>query len=223
MKTPVIHLLSNPITDPREIRSISEVSQLKNYGFDYIQVINSPWSEEIPEISRICNQRPFTLTKGHYGCYRAHKDAVRQFLTDDVDGLFIFECDAVMAVPINELINRMNRASEICKKYDLLTFTLGFKHGGKTIENIEHDVITITQFIETHAYYIPIKSKQIFLDMFEKPWDTIDYCYTIYFYDQMQYKIGTFNDRPICVQGDGMSLLNNTLKNSEQIYRNIRY
>lgn len=223
MKIRAVHLLSNPTTDPREIRSISEISQLKNHGFDYIQIVNPPWSEEIPETSRQCNLRPFKLTKGHYGCYKAHKDAILQYLTDDIDGLLMFECDAILTVPFDEFLRRINRASTICKDFDLLTFTFGPKHGGKTIHRIEHDVITITQFIETHAYYIPIKSKEIFIDMFNKPWDALDYCYTIYFYDQMQYKIGTFNDRPISAQATGKSLIDNWVKTSEEHFKHLQY
>lgn len=222
MKIKIVQLFTN-LDDKREKRSLDEISKLSNYGIPYHSIVNKIWTDEIPEEQRQCNLRPFTLTKAHYGCYRAHKDAITEYLTHDIDGLFIFECDAVMAIPIEEFVSRMYRVATICKDFDLLTFTMGFKHGGKTISKIEHDVITISQFIETHSYYVPIKSREIFMNMFSKPWDALDYCYTIYFYDQMQYKIGTFNDRPICVQGDGLSLIDNKIKTSENIYRETRY
>lgn len=221
MTLKAIHLLTNP-SDEREQRSIKDISSLSYFGIEYIQIINPKFDGEMDPNQRERGGRPFELNKGHYGCYKAHKDAIFKYLNDDTDGLLIFECDSIFAFDIHKIRNRISRAIEACKKYDLLTFTFGPKHGGKMIDDYG-DIMTITQFIETHAYYIPGKSKEIFFDVLNKPWDALDYVYTIYLYDQAKHKIGTFKDRATFVQANGISLIDNTFKTSEDYWKQAKY
>lgn len=216
-----VHLLTNP-GEPRELRSIIELTLvLKQAGIDYIQIVNTVWKGEIPA-PRECNDRPFTLTPAHYGCYLAHKNAIAQHL--DVEGLWVFECDAVFTVEHMEAINRMKRVAEVCRLHpEIVAFTLGYRHNGQGMTRPEQDIITINQWIETHAYYIPWSSKPIFDAIFSKPWDAYDYVLTIYLCDHLRAQIGIFSDRPICVQGIGTSLIDNKLKGSEPHFRNVRY
>lgn len=225
MKLKIIHLLTDPDSN-REKRSINDITQLQSIG-EIEWYINKKWDKEIDTNIRAANDRPFELTKGHYGCYKAHKDAILEHLysKDDfpADALLIFECDAIFAFPIEEIIRRINRAYELCINHDLQVFTFGPKHGGKTIEELDNDGITITQFIETHAYMIPLKSKDLFIDIFNRPWDALDYVYTIYLYDQMKLKIGTFKDQATIVQANGNSLIDNRFKDSENHHKYSKY
>lgn len=216
-----IHLLTNP-NDQREARSIIEIQQIVELaGFQYIQNINPRYEGEIPT-TRECNDRPFTLTPAHYGCYLAHKQAIQQHLGRE--GLLIFECDAVFTVDYDEAVRRIKRAMEVCREHpEIVVFQFGYRHAGQGISRPTDDVITINQFIETHAYYIPWSSKPIFDAVFSKDWDAYDYTITIYICDQTGGQIGIFADRPICVQGIGVSLIDNKLKGSEPHFRNVRY
>lgn len=216
-----IHLLSNK-DDPREQRSILELMLvMKEAGIEYIQKINPVWSGDIPPV-RECNDRPFTLTKAHYGCYKAHRDAIIEHL--DQDGLWMFECDAVFTVEHSEAVRRLKRAVEVCQEHpEIMLFTLGYRHNGQGISRPTDDVITINQFIETHAYYVPWSSKPVMDSIFSKPFDALDYVYTIYLCDQTGAQIGIFADRPIAVQGVGQSLIDGKIKGSESHFRNVRY
>ncbi len=216
-----VHLLTHP-DDQREARSIAELIQIMPLaGVNYVPIVNPVWTGDIPT-PRECNDRPFELTKAHYGCYKAHKDAIAAHLGDE--GLWVFECDAVFTIPIEEAAQRMKRVVEVCNKHpEIVLFTLGYRHAGQGIRRPEDDVITINQFIETHAYFIPASSKPVLDAIFAKDWDALDYVYTIYLLDQLGMQVGIFDDRPICVQGIGTSLIDNKLKGSEPHFRNVRY
>lgn len=216
-----IHLLTNK-DDPRESRSITELMLIMNEAnYDYVQIVNPLWPHGFPE-PRECNDRPFKLTSAHYGCYKAHKDAITEHLGEE--GLWIFECDAVFTVDHQEAVKRLKRAVEVCNAHpEIVAFTLGYRHNGQGITQPEPDIITINQWIETHAYFVPGSSKPIFDAIFAKDWDALDYVYTIYLLDQLHLQIGIFADRPIAVQGIGVSLIDNKLKGSEPHFRNVRY
>lgn len=216
-----IHLLSNP-DDHREARSILELKQIMDLaGYRYEQVVNKPYKGKMPPC-RECNDRPFLLTEAHYGCYLAHKEAIAKYL--EWEGLWIFECDAVFAVDYDEAARRMKRAVEVCQKHpEIVVFTLGYKHNGQVIAQPEPDVVTINQWIETHAYYVPPTSAKVMQEIYSEPWDAADYTYTIRLCDRMGAQVAIFNDRPICVQGIGNSLIDGKLKGSEPHFRNVRY
>lgn len=218
-----VHLLTNP-DDHREYRSAMELRQVMDMaGYRYEQVVNKQLesTEEVPA-PRECSDRPFLLTAAHYGCYKAHKEAIAKYL--EWEGLWIFECDAVFTVDYDEAAKRMKRAVEVCKKHpEIVAFTLGYRHNGQVTAQPELDVCCINQWIETHAYYVPYSSKPILDVIFSEPWDALDYTYTIRLCDRLGAPIAIFNDRPICVQGIGVSLIDNKLKGSEPHFRNVRY
>lgn len=216
-----VHLLTNP-TDHREARSIGELCQIMPLaGVNYVPIVNPIWTEPLP-IPRECNDRPFELTSAHYGCYRAHKDAIAAHIGEE--GLWIFECDAVFTVDHEEAAKRMKRVVEVCNKHpEIMLFQLGYRHNGQGMLRIEDDVITINQFIETHSYFIPGSSKPVFDAILAEPWDAYDYTITIRICDRLGGHVGIFDDRPICVQGVGTSLIDNKLKGSEPHFRDVRY
>ncbi len=216
-----VHLLSHP-DDQREARSIAELVQIMPLaGVNYVPIVNPVWTGEIPT-PRECNDRPFELTRAHYGCWKAHRDAITQYL--DESGLWIFECDSVFTVDHQEAAQRMKRVVEVCNKHsDIMLFQLGYRHNGQGMRRVEDDVITINQFIETHSYFIPGSSKPVFDSILAEPWDAYDYTVTIRACDRLGAQIGIFDDRPICVQGIGTSLIDNKLKGSEPHFRNVRY
>jgi GR25 family glycosyltransferase involved in LPS biosynthesis len=220
MKLRAVHLLSEP-DSKREERSRCEVSRLAKYRIQYIQIVNEPWTGEVPP-SREANDREFKLTPRHYGCYKAHKDAIEKYLVG-VDALLVFECDACFTEGVCKFYSRIRRAYQACIDGKLLAFTFGPKHDGKTIDTVGKDVIVITQFIETHAYMIPFASRATFMDAFAKPWDALDYVYTIYLYDHAKHRIGTFRDRATAFQGLGMSLIDGMIKTSETHWKHKIY
>lgn len=220
MKVRLVHLLSEPTTE-RERRSIAEVSALAQFGAQYIQIVNPVYDGEVPP-EREANDRVFTLTKAHYGCWKAHRDAIAEYLTDDIDALLISECDTVFVESPDKIWSRIERAVDVCQRHDILAFTLGYKHNSKTLETID-DVILISQWIESHCYLLLPKSKPVFMEMFAQPHDAYDYCLTIYLLDRGHQRVATFSDRPLAVQCRGVSLIDNRDKTSEDFFRAVRY
>lgn len=214
-----VHLLTNP-REAREQRSILEVNKLMWFGIKYIPVTNRYWTWPFPE-PREANDRGFNLTRAHYGCYLAHKEAIINYLTDDIDALLICECDCVFTLTINEVVKRLERAYRACVDHDLLCFTLGPKHGGKTVTDMGDYMVTTTRLIETHCYMIPIGAKERVLDIWNKPWDAADYIWTVYGWDRGRHRIGIFDDQIVAVQGDGESLIDGRVKNSETHFRHV--
>jgi hypothetical protein len=220
VKIKCVHLLSNP-NDKREMQSKMWLRCLPHYDIPSLEIVNAPWAGEVPP-ARLCQQRPFTLTKGMYGCWKAHKDAITNHLVD-CDFLLVCECDCIPTEAMRHFAARVHFAASACLEGNLDVFTLGYKHGGKTIDAVGSQVIVITQWIETHCYLVPMKSRQLFLEMFEKPWDQIDYAFTIYLYDQQKRRIGAFADRPAAIQADGVSLTDGSLRANEKQFMNVRH
>lgn len=213
MNFKAIHLRTNPVDD-REIRSANDVFALEKYGIKVVPWFSPVYEGEFPE-PRFAPDRPFKLTSSHYGCYKTHRNAILSHLTTNIDALLLFECDAIWTVSAEEVSQRIERAWWACQEGKLDVFTFGPKHNGKTIDTVGDDVIVISQFIETHAYMVPLKSLSYFRETFAKPWDALDYVYTVYMYDQDKSRIGTFKDRPVSVQATGKSLITGQIKTED--------
>ena len=221
MKFRAVHIRTNP-GEEREERSRQDVQGLMEYGIEYCAEYSAVCTEKPPQ-PREALDRPFLLTPRHYGCYKAHKDAILRYLDTSIDALLMFECDAVWAVSPLEMHQKIERAWWACQEGALDVFTFGPKHDGRTVDRVGDDVIVISQFIETHAYMIPLKSLSLFRETFAKPWDAVDFVYTVYLYDQGNKRIGAFRDRPVVVQANGVSLIDGVEKKSEDHWRYKSY
>lgn len=221
MNLRICHLLSRP-EDEREKRSVEAVSALSEntFGYAYTQCVNLPYDGPIPPARDDNGTRPFKLTSRHYGCWYAHKLALA-YLTDDLDCLFVAECDCVFTEPVNKVIARIWKAYIACIAHDLAAFTFGPLHGGELLEQLDGNMATTSRFIETHCYLIPAKARSVWAEMYSKDFDTIDYAISIYLLDQQHERIGIFTDKIVAVQADGMSLLDNRMKDSETHFRNL--
>lgn len=220
MKLRAVHLLTDPQSE-RERRSVADISGLQQYGIEYLAFINPIWVGEVPA-PRVAADRPFTLTNLHYGCWKAHHDAILDHFIDDLDGLLVFECDALFSESTAQFYNRIIQAYEACVRHSLVTFTFGHKHNGR-LTQLEPNIATTTQWISTHAYLIPRNGRRVFFEMLSQPWDAYDYCTTVYLYDRGHQRIGIFMDRPVTVQADGQTLIYNARNTTENYFRNLRY
>jgi len=232
-----LHLISG--TDEERVqRSLKEVSALQQFGVEY-KLINNPLYTELPpketcrrpeavradlhKLEDTGEEHWYELNPRHYGCFKAHKDSILENFKGYLDGLLVFECDAVCAVVLEEFYSRLLKLDEICKAHpDIFIVQLGFRHAGVTKEIIE-DLYVINQFIGTHAYFLPGSSREkIFELLNNRPWDAMDMWYTHYCTIE-NLKIAIFNDRPIWNQADGPSYIQAWVSSSETTYKNTRY
>jgi hypothetical protein len=77
MKIKLVHLLTRP-EDEREQRSIASLSALREFGIQYVQHVNAVNENRV------------------LGCFLAHKRAITECFSDDLDFLLVCECDCIL-------------------------------------------------------------------------------------------------------------------------------
>ena len=134
MKIKIVHLLINPehqkdVSDERwqsildkQKQSIDCFEKLK-YKFDsYTQqysIINReelPWNTcwENAIINETCEGNDsYCLSYGHYGAYMAHKRAITQEFSNDLDALIILEGDVITELNADDFFNTIKKGYEL--------------------------------------------------------------------------------------------------------------
>lgn len=202
-----MHMITDIDTE-REVDSMISLSKLENYGIEYIPCINRRYTNlppaetcEYPE--KISFEPGGKLTPAHYGCYLAHKNAVLDGIHRNEDYILVFECDAVIDVPYNKFIEKLNFACKILNDTDLLMFSFGF-HNNTNVIDINEDYWVVNKFYGAHAYLIPRKSYSVFKNLFEnEKWNVADLLYA----EKLdKFRTGIFQT-PITKQASGFSIL----------------
>jgi len=206
-KISAYHMLTDIDTD-REVKSMISLTKLKDYGIDYFPCVNKRWTELPPSDScqypeKISMEPGGKLTPGHYGCYLAHKDAFYRGMNSDSDFIFIFECDAVIDIDMNEFMSKVKFACDVLNKTDLLMFSFGYHNNSHIIDKY-NDYWTVNKFYGAHAYLIPRRSFGIIDKMYQTAkWNVSD----LLFVENLdQYKTGIF-EVPPTKQSAGYSIL----------------
>ena len=210
-KVKIIHLLSQP-TSEREQRSIESISKLGEFkDIEYTQVINKPNTDLLP--LETCN-RPndvqsepgyYKLSYGHYGCFKAHTDAIMSCpKKDDVVYLF-FECDALLLTDTEEFVNKLYEAIEISKDKKYTFFS--FAHNYEVFNEYENH-LDAGMFTDAHAYLIMgNKIDTIHNVINNSKWDAFDLWVTNNFRNEPK---GFFKE-PLVFQAKGYSLIDNKI------------
>ena len=207
----IIHLLSQP-DDEREQRSIESISKLgERQGIEYTQVINQPYSGLLPV--ETCN-RPndlqtepgyYKLSYGHYGCFKAHTDAIISCPPDDNTVYLFFECDALLLIDTEEFINKLHEAIEISKdkKYTFFSFAHNYE-----VFNEYKNHLDAGMFTDAHAYLIMgSKINKVHNVIKDSKWDAFDLWVTNNFRNDPK---GFFKE-PLVFQAKGHSLIDNKI------------
>jgi glycosyltransferase involved in cell wall biosynthesis len=201
------HILTDIDTE-REIRSMSDLTKLEDFGIQYNPVISKRYTELPPAetcaFPEIISMEPGGhLTPAHYGCYLGHRKAFESGIETDADFIFICECDCGINLPPKEFTEIIKLACDICLKDDLLVFTLGSFVNENILEEKENYYL-IDQIIGAHAYIIPKKSFKFFEKIYqEEKWNVADLFISNNIRGQ---KIGTFK-KPYTKQYAGYSIL----------------
>lgn len=206
-KVTAMHILTD-IDTPREIRSIQSLTKLKDRKINYIPVVSKRYTElppaetcQYPE--RISMEPGGKLTPGHYGCYLGHRKAFEMGLETNSDFLLIFECDAVIDVPMAEFMKKLNYACTVLQETDLFWFSFGFHNNTNIIEKNENYWI-VDGFFGAHAYLIHKKSFAEFKEMYEKSkWNVAD----LLFVEKLSHKKAGIFEKPLTLQAAGYSIL----------------
>ena len=210
-KVEIIHLLSQPNSE-REQRSIESISKLGEFkDIKYTQVVNDPNTELLP--IGTCN-RPndvqsepgyYKLSYGHYGCFKAHTDAILSCSKEDDVVYLFFECDALLLIDTEEFVNKLYKAIEISKDKKYTFFS--FAHNYEVFNEYENH-LDAGMFTDAHAYLIMgDKIDKVHNVIKDSKWDAFDLWVTNNFRNEPK---GFFKE-PLVFQAKGYSLIDNKL------------
>jgi GR25 family glycosyltransferase involved in LPS biosynthesis len=201
------HMLTD-IDSDREIQSMISLSKLSQFDIEYTTCVNKRWttlppSENCQYPDKISMEPGGRLTPGHYGCYLAHKGSFYKGIDSESDFILIFECDAVIDVPYEDFIDKLNFACDVLNSTDLIMFSFGYHNNTNIIEK-NNDYWVVNKFYGAHAYLIPKRSFSIIDKMYkESKWNVTD----LLFAENLDgYKTGIF-EYPITKQAAGYSIL----------------
>jgi GR25 family glycosyltransferase involved in LPS biosynthesis len=158
-----MHLVTEPETNPKEIRSVKNIKDFCNKtGIVYEQRINKIWTELPPKDT--CNRpddvqdKPgyYKLAPGHYGCFKAHTDAIMAENNKDYDYVLIFEGDVIIDSNYQELYDSLKRFSKTAKEnnQDVIGFGNPFSNRNLNGPKIEDIYTNVTPFIPAQSYLI---------------------------------------------------------------------
>jgi hypothetical protein len=219
-KIQVRHLLTKP-EDVRERVSMASIKQLAKYGIDYLPMVNKPY-EGLPP-SEFCKRAEHIsdkpgnfgnglgpLTGRHYGCFEAHRKAL-ETMSDEYDYTLIFEADAFIYTGLEEFVEIVNRACFLSERDDVYYMGLANNSSMNKERIDEHFSKTAANQDLAHAYLIPNKTKQWWVDRFnDTPWEGFDIWLTDVFYKEPKLRYTT--NKVYCKQAEGYSLIDETIK-----------
>jgi hypothetical protein len=219
-KIQVRHLLTKP-EDVRERVSMASIKQLAKYGIDYLPMVNKPY-EGLPP-SEFCKRAEHIsdkpgnfgnglgpLTGRHYGCFDAHRKAL-ETMDDNYDYTLIFEADAFIYTGLEEFVEIVNRACFLSERDDVYYMGLANNSSMNKERIDEYFSKTAANQDLAHAYLIPNKNKQWWVDRFnDTPWEGFDIWLTDVFYKEPKLRYTT--NKVYCKQAEGYSLIDETIK-----------
>jgi glycosyltransferase involved in cell wall biosynthesis/predicted O-methyltransferase YrrM len=219
-KIQAVHLLTKP-EHIRERVSVASMNQLSNYGIDYIQIVNKPYTDLPPKehcrrpehISMEVKTLGYmlgTITPGHYGCYLAHTDALKN-MTDEYDYTLILEADAFLYVGVEEFLDVLYKACFMFEKTDVRHIT--FSDNPTKHKTAIDDIFVQTGYDQdyAHCYLVANKHKDWWMEQIrDVKWDSADLWYNDVFYFSKKPRFSTH--KVYSRQAEGYSLIDRKLK-----------
>jgi hypothetical protein len=232
-KIKLVHLQTTR-NDEREQKSYESVSQVKDYGIEYILHRNEPYMSLPPSHNclrpecvsmelfdeKTTQKIGTALTPAHYGCYESFKNGILSEFDSDIDFLIVCEGDCIIEVPIEEFINTVYESAKLIKQHNIGYFSFGdidtLDFGWRQSDIIEmvdnQDLLFITdKIIGLQCIMFPKSHKDfLFNQLRTHKWDAADIYFNTIFVDNHK-KMGIIKER-ITTQADGYSLIDNQYK-----------
>jgi hypothetical protein len=219
----IVHLLMAPFDEAfhqKQQKSINCFSKLVEYVKAYTQQISFPNKTELPVdtcadpfyIREAPAEDGVWLSYGHYGAYSAHRRAVLEEFSEDVDALVIVEGDVVFDILPVDMAQKFHLACEFAEKNDasFVTFAhVGFGVGSdasKMDTSIPMgDYTKIDHFICAHCYMITRKERE---NIQQKLKDTKWHAWDTWLYWNYDKKVPIFRTKePLVYEPEGYSMI----------------
>jgi hypothetical protein len=213
-KIKLIHLLLEDDQDQsRQEQSIQSISQLKDFGVEYIQIWNKRWTEQPPYETFTRKNEYWTIPvrPGHYGNFRAFADGAIQHFTDDIDFLIICEGDALLELNVYDVVDRINEAAEEIIKHDISYFSFGSRYlldsntlQSQTIQR-KDNIHIVDRIVCAHMVMFPQRIKKYLVDRYKfATWDGADIFLNDIFVNK--FNLGMF-ENSVATQISGISAI----------------
>lgn len=227
-KIKIVHLLLTPLDglyESKQKMSMACFNEVKSYVHSYTQQFNWPNKTLLPIdtcadpgfiTEKPVNEGP-CLSYGHYGAYLAHKRAILEEFSEDLDALVIVEGDAVFNISPAEMAFQFHKACEFAEKHNgsLVTFgNVGFGTGSeasmKDTTIPMGDYTKIDHFISAHCYMIMKNERlQIQHKLKTEKWHAWD----IWLYWNYDKKVPIFRTKtPLIYEPKGFSTIDQKIK-----------
>jgi GR25 family glycosyltransferase involved in LPS biosynthesis len=151
-----------------------------------------------------------TITPGHYGCYLAHTDALKN-MTDEYDYTLILEADAFLYVGMEEFLDVLYKACFMFEKTDVRHIT--FSDNPTRHKTPIDDTFVQTGYDQdyAHCYLVANKHKDWWMEQIrDVKWDSADLWYNDVFYFTKKPRWTTH--KVYSRQAEGYSLIDRKLK-----------
>lgn len=233
-KIKMVHLLLNPdfradipkddwdSRMQKQKRSIDCWRSLSHRFTHYVESYSLLNRSELPEktcadpaiISKSYDleNRPPMLSYGHYGAYLAHKRAIMEEFSDDIDGLLIVEGDAMFTVEPDTMMKKIQEAVRFSRDNEghIVTFAK-LAYGLASQASISDtsvdlgDWLKVDHFLHGHCYLIMKSEKE---RIQEKLTNTGWHVWDIWFYWNYDRRANIFATKETMVfETDGHSMI----------------
>lgn len=222
-KIKIVHLLMRPLEGPYEEKqemSMRCFDGMKQYVKSYTQQFSFPNRTLLPvencgDPAYISENPPSEgpwLSFGHYGAYSAHKRAVLEEFSEDLDALIIVEGDVVFDLSPADMASRFYRACDFAEAHDGSFVTFGNVGYGLGSEAATRDTAIpmgsyakIDHFVSAHCYMIMRKEREkIQYKLLTENWHAWD----IWLYWNYDKKANIFRtEKPLVYEPEGFSMI----------------
>jgi len=176
LKIKLVHILSRPETTV-ERRSINSLSQLKQFGIEYVQQVNG-YETKLPAIepkhpTGVWGQ---PLKPGYYGVWKANRRSIEEEFHDDVDFLVTCERDVTLAIPPEECYQKMLRCMYAALDAGVDYLSFGYKNSfmhayqvvhSKELESINDEMFITDQIIGLQCIAFPRSTRDFLFHVFK--------------------------------------------------------
>lgn len=208
-KIRIVHLLNN-VDDEIDRGSINSLKPLTEFGIEYVQQFNA-MATHLPALNsmRPTNVWGEPLKPGYYGNWAAHRRAIEEEFTDEVDCLLICERDCALDVSPGEFARKIHSYLPPLKAHQVALHSFGPRinpatgyEESKLRKEINGEIFIADQIIQTHCVLIPASSRDFLLEQFRtEGWYSADLWYNAVFEKAgMPVSIGY---APLATQHDG--------------------
>ena len=223
-KIKVVHITTKE--DDRTKESITSVSRVKDYGWEYVLHVNENYKSLPPTHNcarpncvsmdfysdEVVNKIGPALTPAHYGCYESFKNAI---LTEfhDCDFLMVCEADCIIEGDIHNFVRKVEECTHLLGLNNIGYMSFGDKSTLDTailqspmIQDVNDLMYITNHLICIQSIMFPKNVSGWLKDKLRtENWDAAD-MYFNQIFNSSEYKMGIVKNR-LTTQADGVSMI----------------